>query len=132
MTNPRLSVEEILELDRELHPKGNWEYEPCGQSIWCKESPNYMVADVRGWGHLTGGASLKLRHKDAKKIQDATGEYIAAMPDAVAHLKLQQQRIQELEKMRDTLYDAIAHGDDAHKIWLRDAIEKHFNQQKGE
>jgi hypothetical protein len=27
----------------------------------------------------------------------------------------------------DTLYDAIAHGDEGHRAWLKEAIEKHFN-----
>ncbi len=99
-TKPRLSIEEILELDRELHPKGNWKYEPCGQSIWCESEAQsgYMVADVRGWGYLTGGGALNLQHEVAGRIQDNTGKYIAAMPDAVAHLKLQQERIRELTK----------------------------------
>ena len=26
----------------------------------------------------------------------------------------------------ETLYDAIAHGDDAHRVWLKQAIEDHF------
>jgi hypothetical protein len=26
----------------------------------------------------------------------------------------------------DTLYDAIAHGDEGHRAWLKEAIEKHF------
>lgn len=26
-----------------------------------------------------------------------------------------------------SLFDAIAHGDDKHKAWLKEAIEKHFN-----
>jgi hypothetical protein len=30
----------------------------------------------------------------------------------------------------ETLYDAIAHGDDAHRAWLKDAITKHFTQDE--
>jgi hypothetical protein len=32
----------------------------------------------------------------------------------------------------DSLYDAIAHGDDKHRAWLKEAIEKHFAPAEGE
>lgn len=34
--------------------------------------------------------------------------------------------VQKYGRAVDTLFDAIAHGDDAHRAWLKDAIAKHF------
>lgn len=32
----------------------------------------------------------------------------------------------ELRDRRDTLFDAIAHGDEKHRAWLKQAIDDHF------
>lgn len=38
------------------------------------------------------------------------------------------KRAREIERLEriDTLYDAIAHGDEAHRAWLKQAITDHF------
>lgn len=36
-------------------------------------------------------------------------------------------RISELEAQRDTLFSAIAHGDQEHRAWLAQAIAGHFD-----
>jgi hypothetical protein len=35
--------------------------------------------------------------------------------------------VRSLERRIDSLFDAIAHGDEAHRAWLREAIEAHFS-----
>lgn len=75
-----------------------WRYEKMGQTVWghgigggqMLES-SFMVADIRGWGHLQylpNGAEL----------QNATGEFVAAAnPSVVLDL------IKEIETLRQTL-----------------------------
>jgi len=48
-----------------------------------------------------------------------------------------EQYIEELENkyaqliiQATTLYDAIAHGDEEHRRWLKEAIDKHFGWEK--
>lgn len=45
---------------------------------------------------------------------------------AIVALTRLERRCAEMEKAQSTLFDAIAHGDDGHRAWLRDAIERHF------
>ena len=46
------------------------------------------VAQVRGWGHLTGrGGGCAFSDKKAATIQDANAHLIAAAPDLLAALK---------------------------------------------
>lgn len=37
-----------------------------------------------------------------------------------------QDRLKQLRRRVDTLFDAIAHGDESHRAWLKKAIEDHF------
>ncbi len=45
------------------------------------------VADVRGWGHLTGSGSLALAEHQAVAIQNANARLIAAAPELLASLR---------------------------------------------
>ena len=45
------------------------------------------IADVRGWGHLTGRGACALDHAAAVEIQDANADLIAAAPELLAALK---------------------------------------------
>ena len=55
-----------------------WRYEPIRQTVWAGNT--YMVADIRGWGHLQ-------YLPNGKALQDATGVFIAtANPAAILEL----------------------------------------------
>lgn len=41
--------------------------------------------------------------------------------------KAKKQARQELQSKIDSLYDVLAHGDDDHKAWLKQAIDAHFS-----
>lgn len=73
-----------------------WKYDLNGQIIYAEDpyGKGYMhIADVRGWGFLTGKGSgaLGLSPDDGSKIQDANGELIASAPALKA-------RVEELEE----------------------------------
>jgi hypothetical protein len=53
------------------------------------------VADVRGWGYLTGRGACAMPDGDAAAIQDANGAFIAAARTDVPELCA---RVEELEK----------------------------------
>lgn len=66
--------------------EGMWRYEPNGQTVWCDNT--YMVADIRGWGHLQ-------YLPNGKALQDATGVHIAtANPSTVIALCDEVERLQ--------------------------------------
>lgn len=70
--------------------KGPWEYDNRGSSVWQTEGKKdgCMVADVRGWGYLTGLASPgKVPEHEAIEIMDANGRLIAAAPELYAALE---------------------------------------------
>lgn len=49
-----------------------------------------LVAEVRGWGWLTGVGGLAMLHDDAEQIQRANAHLIAAAPDLLAALEAWQ------------------------------------------
>lgn len=55
-------------------------YDPGSQMIF--DADNHLVADIRGWGYLTGFGGLGMSDEEACKVQDCFGEWIAqAMTD---------------------------------------------------
>lgn len=54
-------------------------YDPRGAKVYGETSIGLMnLCDIRGWGHLTGGAqAFNLDHETAKKVQDYVGETLA-------------------------------------------------------
>ena len=75
--------EEISVTRRSKHTPGTWTLDSNGPpSIWAKTKRGDMkIADVRGWGHLTGIGALNLPEHDAIESQDANARLIAAAPD---------------------------------------------------
>ncbi len=67
-----------------MHTPGPWTYDP--RSGWinadqcCARGPMH-VADIRGWGHLTGGGhgAHGMAREDAAKIQDANAKLICGV-----------------------------------------------------
>lgn len=43
--------------------------------------------------------------------------------------KAKKQARQDLQSKIESLYDVLAHGDDDHKAWLKQAIDAHFSGQ---
>lgn len=74
------------------HTPGKWKYHNRGAHV-VSDNPygkGYMiVADVRGWGHLTGTGcgACKMRPEDAEDIQNANGRLIAAAPRMLKIIK---------------------------------------------
>lgn len=52
-----------------------FKYDRDGYCIF--DSKNDMIADVRGWGYLTGRGALALSEEEAIKIQDRIGAEVA-------------------------------------------------------
>lgn len=72
------------------HTPEPWKYDPGSVGVWAENPYGHglmRIADVRGWGHLTGRASCAMTKLDAARIQDATGVLLAAAPDLLAALE---------------------------------------------
>lgn len=67
------------------YTQGPWEVDACGSPVIYGRSPKgrMRIADIRGWGHLTGGGhgALGLPEAEAIAIQEANGHLIAAAPE---------------------------------------------------
>lgn len=90
---------------------GPWRADDRGQYIWAEpEQSAFMVAQTRGWGHLTGhGANaLGLPFEEAVAIQEANANLIAAAPELLAALE---------KALRDSGCD----GDLCTRQWHEDA-----------
>lgn len=70
---------------------GPWRVVPIGTWISTVDDPyghgQMHVADVRGWGHLTGKGACALGEAEAIAIQSANGALLAAAPELLAGLK---------------------------------------------
>ncbi len=77
---------------RVTHTKGPWRVlEPVGTWIQTDGDPYghgpMHIADVRGWGHLTGQGACRLEEKPAIAIQTANARLIAAAPELLTALR---------------------------------------------
>lgn len=74
------------------HTPGPWKVDQhCGTMIWAagdayRNGP-MRIADVRGWGHLTGRSACAMSDDKAAAIQDANAHLIAAAPEMYEALK---------------------------------------------
>lgn len=65
---------------------GPWKVDPhCTTMIWTVGNPygkgQMRIADIRGWGHLTGQGACRFSEDKAAAIQDANAHLIAAAPE---------------------------------------------------
>lgn len=67
------------------HTKGPWEVDEDGLAVRALNG-QMKVADIRGWGYLTGKGTLGLDHDEATRIQFANGYVMAAAPDMLEAL----------------------------------------------
>lgn len=73
------------------HTDEGWRYDEIGASHGCPrviDKDGFPIADLRGWGHLTGTGSLNLPPEEAAKIQDARGRRIGAVNELLAACKM--------------------------------------------
>ena len=63
--------------------KGPWAADDFANYIYIFEAnePNMMIAQIRGWGYLTGKGGLGLSDGEAYEIQKANARLIAAAPE---------------------------------------------------
>lgn len=65
--------------------------EHCDTMIWTVGDPyghgRMRIADLRGWGHLSGQGACRFNEDKAAAIQDANGRLIAAAPDLLMVLR---------------------------------------------
>lgn len=87
--------------------QGKWEYDGDGY-IWA-ENKQMMVAQIRGWGHLTGkgAGGLGLSEQEATAIQEANERLIAAAPEMYRLLRVFAVETSEGEGSIDELFLAV-------------------------
>ena len=63
--------------------KGPWAADDFANYIYIFEAnePNMMIAQIRGWGYLTGKGGLGLSDGEAYEIQKANARLIATAPE---------------------------------------------------
>ncbi len=81
-----------------------------------------MIAQIRGWGHLTGDGALGLDADTAAGIQDANGALLAAAPELLAACEL---ALSYVCAGRDNITgEQTAREVEADIVFVRDAIAK--------
>lgn len=84
---------------------GPWVADTIGQFVWQAEnmSRGAIIAQMRGWGYLTGSGGLSLSDDEATAIQTANTEFIAHAPEDMAYLldalEAETKRADEAERL---------------------------------
>ena len=84
-----------------------WKYEKIGQTVFGRsaggcnmEVSDYMVANIRGWGHLQYKGDERGDTK-AQALQDANGQFISSAPDDMdTLLRALEAKTRECEELR--------------------------------
>jgi hypothetical protein len=86
--DPALATAPTNEGIRAEHTPGPWRMDRMATYIWAKDRlGEFMVAQIRGWGHLTGVGGLNLPEDKAVAIQEANGRLLAAAPELLEAAK---------------------------------------------
>lgn len=87
-----------------------WKYENVGQTVFgfspggCNKTPSdYMVANIRGWGHLQY-MGIERGDKVARDMQDANGQFIASAPQDIDFLLAEIDRLAEIIRINHDGY----------------------------
>lgn len=51
-------------------------YSTDGMGVYIFARNNFMFAQVRGWGGLTGGGGMKLNDREAAEVQKANAQFM--------------------------------------------------------
>ena len=74
---------------------------------------------------LASGSSVTAPLSSDSSIQIKVARVAGEAEESIANAKLIASA-PDYKAARHTLFDAIAHGDQGHRDWLKDAIDKHF------
>lgn len=98
----------VAELDAKA-TKGPWEQDRHSgwintvKPVYCA-SPMH-VADIRGWGHLTGVGAANMPHAEAVKIQEANGDIIAEartlLPQLAEMVRVAREGLEDIVREQD-------------------------------
>ena len=98
---------------------GPWEADEYGDMVWAKNPYGHdlmRVADIRGWGHLTGSGACALPQTQAQGIQNANQVFIAAartaLPaalDEIERLAADNRKLREAHELAQSGYGTYAH-----------------------
>jgi hypothetical protein len=103
-------------------------------AIMQTNSPDAMMALLTGLAHQAVDRALAAYRQSTTPAQATVTCYVSAAgtpPDAVG-LRLNEKAewvATPAQTQAAALYEAIKHGDDAHKAWLREAVAAWFNGQ---
>ena len=100
---------EAIEAREAVATPGPWEQDR-GLEVYTHDKRGYFrLADIRGWGHLTGQGALALPKDEAIAIQTANAEFIAHSRQDVPALLAEVKRLNaELERMNGEYDSAVA------------------------
>ena len=91
------------------HTPGPWRY--CDQTDFIMAHDNQMlVADIRGYGFLTGVGTMNLSHRKARGIMDSNARLIAAAPELLEALEAVVNAYNEPDKV--SMIDSIGKAGD--------------------
>jgi hypothetical protein len=84
----RIHTGEDSDMSKTKHTQGPWKADKNALYIWAAtERGDFTVAQIRGWGHLTGKGGLALSDAEAFRIQKANACLLAAAPDLLYALQ---------------------------------------------
>jgi len=134
MSAPKLTAEVIAEL-RKLEQEatsGPWRNEGKGLQVRKADASMMNICDIRGWGYLTGKGhfALGLDDEEARVVQNANAELIAALRNAAPSLldaAEERDRLRdECERLREALAEIAStypRGTSANRV-AREALAK--------
>lgn len=98
-----------------------------GQAHGAGVSPTDIVrAMLNGWTKLHNESLCSTLARQRNKALDDLAQVEAGRAVMAVQLQDAAERAGHLEERWHSLFDAIAHGDEAHRAWLRQALDDHL------